>query len=82
MSARTSPIPMPSACNCRQIGYLAREIAYVLAPLLDLEEGPSVYAVLESLPRQRTPTALARRDVVRVRIELTRASPGQPAAAT
>ncbi|WP_431929913.1 DEAD/DEAH box helicase [Nonomuraea jabiensis] len=55
----------------QRIGYIAREVAHVLAPLLDLEGGPSVHAIVEHLPHQRTAAALTRRDAVSLRIELS-----------
>ncbi|MEV1179109.1 HIRAN domain-containing protein, partial [Nonomuraea sp. NPDC049784] len=55
----------------QHVGYLAREIAHIMAPLLDLDEGPSIHAVIETLPHRRTPAALARRDAVSLRIELS-----------
>ncbi|MEU9836282.1 DEAD/DEAH box helicase [Streptosporangium sp. NPDC048047] len=55
-----------------KIGYVAREIAHVIAPLLDLDDGPAAHATLQPLP-SRTPSALEHRDAVTVRIEIRRA---------
>jgi hypothetical protein len=58
-----------------KVGYVAREVARVLAPLLDLEEGPRVTAVL-SMRRTTAPgtaedevhAAIEARDAVRIQI--------------
>ncbi|GAB2495629.1 HIRAN domain-containing protein [Streptosporangium sandarakinum] len=57
------------------IGYVAREIAHVIAPLLDLDDGPAAHATLQPLS-SRTPSALEHRDAVTVRIEIRRAGVG------
>lgn len=58
-----------------KVGYVAREVARVLAPLLDLEEGPRVTAVLTMRPTTEPGTAedevhaaLEARDAVRIEI--------------
>jgi len=55
-----------------QLGYLAREVARVLAPLLDLEGGPTVAATLALWPDgDQDLDALERHDAVQARIVLT-----------
>ena len=55
----------------RPIGYLAREYARVLAPLLDLEDGPEVTATLATRPSETAPSAeFETRDVVGVLINV------------
>jgi HIRAN domain len=54
-----------------RLGYLAREHARVLAPLLDLEGGPVVRAVLAAAPAsQAPPAAWSARGAVRVRVSV------------
>ncbi|WP_030911642.1 DEAD/DEAH box helicase [Streptosporangium amethystogenes] len=52
-----------------KIGYVAREVAQVIAPLLDLEDGPVAHAALDPLPG-RTSADLERRDAVTIRITI------------
>jgi hypothetical protein len=59
----------------RKVGYVAREVARVLAPLLDLEEGPLVAATLAIRPatapgkaEEDVHAALDARDAVRIEI--------------
>jgi hypothetical protein len=68
-----------------KVGYVAREVARVLAPLLDLEEGPRVAAVLATRPTTAAGTAeddvhaaLEARDAVRIEVVV---SPRDAAAA-
>lgn len=58
-----------------KVGYVAREVARVLAPLLDLEEGPRVTAVLSMRPttapgaaEDEVHAAIEARDAVRIQI--------------
>jgi hypothetical protein len=52
-----------------KLGFLAREVARILAVLLNLEDGPQMNAVLAALP-DGGPAALERRDAVTVHIEV------------
>ncbi|MFI6883826.1 DEAD/DEAH box helicase [Streptosporangium canum] len=52
-----------------KIGYVAREVAQVIAPLLDLQDGPTAHAFLHPLAG-RTSADLERRDAVTIRITI------------
>lgn len=56
-----------------KVAYLARETARVLAPLLDLEDGPEATATLAARPTDAHDehAALQQRDVVQVRVAVT-----------
>lgn len=63
----------PSAPAWRAGGHMAREVARVLAPLLDLEAGPRVVSILAMRPtvvpgsaEDEVHAALEARDVVRI----------------
>ncbi|MFF0250296.1 HIRAN domain-containing protein [Streptosporangium sandarakinum] len=73
-AADPQAIAIHRTCGTR-IGYVAREVAHVIAPLLDLDDGPAAHATLQPL-LSRTPSALEHRDAVTVRIEIRRAGIG------